>query len=146
MSARSRTKGASAERDVAQKLFAELGIGFSRVLDQYRDAGLGDLEPDDPQFPFCIEVKRRATANTCEPAWEAQAWKAAERANKHAAVIYRGDNRPWRVRVYADAVAEAFGSDCVCGVWLETDLQGFAWIAREIMADRARRRKDYAND
>ena len=137
MSRRSRTKGSSAEREVADLLFAELGIRFQRDLEQVRDEGRGDLIPDDPGFPFLLEVKRRAVANTCETAWEVQAFKAAEKSHLHPCVIYRGDRRPWRCRIYADAVAEAFGAVGVSTRWFETDVQGLAWVAREIMAGRA---------
>lgn len=136
MSKRSRNKGSAAEREVADKLFAELGIRFERDLEQCRDAGRGDLMPDDPAFPFLIEVKRRAVANTCEGAWEAQAFRAAEKSHLHPCVVYRGDRRDWRCRIYADAVAEAFGAVGVSTRWFETDLQGLAWVAREIMAAR----------
>lgn len=136
----SRTKGASAEREVARELFAELGITFNRDLDQYRANGRGDLIADDADFPFLCEIKRRRVANGCEGAWEAQAFEAAQRAGLHPAIIYRGDRRPWRVRIYMDAVAESVGAAAVSTTWVETDLQGFAWIAREIMAVRAMRK------
>ena len=45
------------ERDLAKLLFLELGINFTRNLEQYRTAQGGDLIPDNEQFPFSIEAK-----------------------------------------------------------------------------------------
>jgi Holliday junction resolvase-like predicted endonuclease len=133
----SRTKGSGGEREVAQELHRQLGIHFKRNLEQSRSGG-GDLVCDDPSFPFCIEIKRRASGWTCDPAWEAQAFRAARDANLHPAIIYRFDRQAWRSRLWIDAVAEAVGAGAVAGQWLETDLHGFSWICREIMARRAR--------
>jgi hypothetical protein len=56
----SRTKGAQFEREVAKLLLLELGITFKRDLRQYQEADHGDLIPDDPAFPFELELKRYA--------------------------------------------------------------------------------------
>ncbi len=133
----SRQKGASAEREVAKLLFAELGMEFKRDLRQYQKADYGDLITDDAAWPFCIEVKRYAKGWTCKPAWEAQVWASAKAAGKLPCVIYRYDGQQWRVRVWIDAVGEALGAQPVAGVHFDTDITGFAWIAREIMARRA---------
>jgi Holliday junction resolvase-like predicted endonuclease len=134
----SRNKGASGEREVAQELHRQLGMNFKRNLEQSRSGG-GDLVCDETAFPFSIEVKRRASGWTCDPKWEAQAFRAAKETGQHPCVIYRFDRQEWRCRVWIDAVAESVGSHCVSTRWLETDMQGFAWIAREIMAHRAAR-------
>jgi hypothetical protein len=55
-----RNKGADFERSTAKELFRELGIGFKRDLEQTRTAGHADLIPDDPAFPFALELKRYA--------------------------------------------------------------------------------------
>lgn len=133
----SRTKGAQGERDVAKLLHAELGMTFARRLSQYQQSGQDDLTCDDPGFPFSIEVKRYAKGWTCRPAWECQAFDAARGTGKHPCVIYRFDGQQWRARIWIDAVAEALGTQAVSGVHMDTDLQGFAWFAREIMARRA---------
>jgi Holliday junction resolvase len=133
----SRMKGATAEREVANELFRELGMNFRRDLQQYQECERGDLVCEDPGFPFLIEIKRYANGWTCKPAWEAQVFRAAEGTGLHPAIFYRFDRQTWRVRVYLDAVIEAVGGHSVSGHWLETDIQGFAWIAREIMAGRA---------
>ena len=135
----SRNKGSNAEREVAKLLFAELGMTFKRDLDQYRANDLGDLICDDPAFPFTIEVKRYAKGWICKPAWEAQVFKAAQAARKHPCIIYRYDGQQWRARVYMDAIAQAVGASAVCTVHADTDVLGFAWICREIMARNAER-------
>ena len=127
----SRNKGAGGEREVASLLFAELGIKFERDLEQYRKEDRGDLIANTDDFPFLIEVKRYAKGWTCKPAWESQAFKAAKACNKQPCVIYRFDRQDWRVRLYLDA----FGWTST--QWIETDIQGFAEIAREIMAGTA---------
>lgn len=137
----SRTKGATAEREVAKELYRELGMNFRRDLQQYQQGELGDLVCDDPGFPFLIEIKRYAMGWTCKPAWEAQVFKALEKSGRddlHPCIIYRFDRQDWRARVYMDAVAEAVGGYKNTTTWLETDIQGFAYIAREIMAGRAK--------
>jgi Holliday junction resolvase len=135
----SRQKGAGGEREVAKELFLELGMTFKRDLRQYQQTDLGDLVCDNEDFPFVIEVKRYAKGWACKPAWETQAFRAAKAAQKHPCVIYRYDGQQWRCRVYMDAVAEAIGATSVCTVHLDTNIQGFAWICREIMATRAKR-------
>ena len=64
--ANSRAKGAKWERDLAKMLYLELGISFSRNLEQYRTAEGGDLIPDDESFPFSIEAKHYATGRGCK--------------------------------------------------------------------------------
>lgn len=127
----SRNKGANGEREVATLLFEELGIKFERDLEQYRKEDRGDLLTDVNEWPFTIEVKRYASGYTCKFAWEAQAMKAAQAAGKHPCVIYRYDRQEWRVRLYLDALGWTSTQ------WIETNIQGFAEIAREIMAGKA---------
>lgn len=134
----SRNKGASAERDVAKILHAELGINFKRDLEQTREADHGDLIADDDAWPFIIEVKHYATGWDCKAAWEVQAHKAAAAARKHPAVVYRYNGQKWRARIYMPAICEALGASTqLNGAYFDTSLQHFAYIAREIMAGRA---------
>lgn len=134
--AESRRKGAAGEREVASLLFAELGMKFSRDLRQYQRSDLGDLVCEDEDFPFVIEVKRYAAGWTCKPAWEVQAFRSAQEAQKHPCVIYRYDGQKWRARVWIDAISEAIGSPVVAGFSADLDIHGFCWIARELMARR----------
>ena len=77
-----RHKGAAAEREIAKLLLDELGIAFKRDLEQYRAAEHGDLICDDPDFPFCIEVKRYKSGCAAQPAWWDQACAAASACQK----------------------------------------------------------------
>ncbi len=133
MSAHSRNKGAAFERHVAQELLDRLGVTFRRDLDQYRAAEHGDLIPDDPAFPFVIECKRYATGNVCVPAWKAQAAAAARAADKRPAVIFKFDRQDTRVSVPLSAFCDAWPAD----QWAEVTLDGFALLARELMAEAA---------
>lgn len=135
--ANSRGKGAAFEREIATALFSELGITFKRDLDQYRERDRGDLIPDDPAFPFAIECKVRAKGADALGEWVAQVLKAARDTGKHPALIYKFNHKPVRVRIWIDAVAEAVGGQAVSTQWLDTNIQGFAWVSREIMARRA---------
>lgn len=132
----SRAKGAGGEREVAKELFSQLGMTFKRDLEQYRESDRGDLICEHEDFPFIIEVKRHAKGWTCKPAWESQVFKACEGTSKYPCVIYRYDGQQWRARVWIDAVADAVNGHAVSGVHFDTDLLGFAWIAREIMAGK----------
>ena len=78
-----RNKGASFEREVAIMLRDELGIGFKRDLEQYRAGAHADLIPDDPAFPFTLELKRYKDGPIGgAPAWWEQVKTAAEREQK----------------------------------------------------------------
>ncbi len=133
MSAHSRRKGHAFERHVAQELLDRLGISFRRDLDQYRAAEHGDLIPDDPAFPFVIECKRCATGSTCLASWKTQAIAAASAADKRPAVIFRFDRQDTRVAVPLSAFCDAWPAD----QWAEVTLDGFALLARELMAEAA---------
>jgi hypothetical protein len=132
MSAKSRNKGASFERDIARQLEALLGIKFERNLEQVRTAAHGDLVPNDPAFPFSCELKRYASGISCLTAWKDQSSKAAAMCGKIPAVIFKFDRQPVRV-----AVPLACLTDGKCdnpAEWAEITLEGFAYVAREIMA------------
>ncbi|MDP5216713.1 hypothetical protein Q5Y75_05740 [Ruegeria sp. 2205SS24-7] len=129
----SRTKGAAYEREVALELHALTGINFARNLRQYQKSGDDDLRADDDAWPFAIECKRYATANTCAPAWKKQAEEAAERQDKLPAVCWRGDRMETRVSVPMYAFCAAFSRH----QWADLSLQGFASLAREIMSGAA---------
>lgn len=114
---------------------ALFGMKFKRDIEQFRQADLGDLLCDDPDFPFIVECKRYGSGNGVQPSWLRQARKAADAANKHWAVVYQYDRRPVRVAVSLAAIADAMGNKDFHKktIW-ESDLDGFAEIAREIMA------------
>lgn len=136
-----RNRGSSFELDIARQLFDELGITFKRNLEQVRTAGLGDLLPDDPAFPFSLELKRRKSGYGIPSGAWLQAITASDiTAGIYPAVIYRYDHRLPRVVVPFSAVAE-----------METGLQTktlndkadisfprFCKMTREIMAWRSK--------
>ena len=132
MSARSRNKGATFEREVARELYLLTGIGFARNLEQCRDAALADLVPDDPAFPFVVECKRRGNGARCEPAWIAQVEAAAAAAGKLPAVVFRFDRAPVRVAVPMHAILPTLPAN----EWAEITLPAFAALAAEVMARR----------
>lgn len=119
----SRTKGAAFEREVAKALFLELGISFKRDLRQFQEAGHGDLIPDDPAFPFELELKRYATGPISgTDNWWRQVTTAANKTGKRPALIYRYDRQPIRVVVEMQ------------GIKANISFEDFCFLAREIMA------------
>jgi len=124
-----RNKGAAYERKMAQDLFLQLGIGFKRDLEQYRTGGYADLIPDDPAFPYTLELKRyRDGPIGGAPAWWKQVEVAAEREGKWPCLIYKYDRKPDRVVIPLASILDG-GEGKV-----ETDLQTFCFIVRELMA------------
>ena len=134
-SVNSRAKGARVERDIAQTLEGLTGVKFLRNLEQSRSADQGDLIPDDPDWPFSIEIKARAAGISCLAAWKAQSARSAEACGKLPAVVFKFDRQPIRVAVPFSAICAPFtphsGAE---DEWAEITLQGLAYIAAEIMA------------
>jgi hypothetical protein len=119
----SRSKGAAFEREVAKLLLLELGIGFKRDLRQYQTSGHADLIPDDPAFPFELELKRYATGPINGPdSWWQQVCEAAKRTGKQPALIYKYDRQPIR------CVVEMQGIRC------NISFDDFCFMTRETMA------------
>ena len=135
MSAKSRNKGASFEREIAKQLEAMLGIKFDRNLEQVRTAAHGDLVANDPDWPFSCELKRYASGISCLTPWKEQSSKAAAMCGKIPAVIFKFDRQPIRVAVPIACLTDGKCSDP--SEWAEITLDGFAYIAREIMAAKA---------
>jgi len=124
-----RNKGASFEREVANMLRDELGIGFKRNLEQYRTAGHADLIPDDPAFPFTLELKRYKDGPIGgAPAWWDQASGAADLDGKMPCLIYKYDRKPMRCVIPVAAL-----TDCDHDYTVEVDFETFCYIAREAM-------------
>ena len=131
MTINSRTKGSTFERDIARELELLTGVSFKRDLEQYRAGDHGDLIPSDPAWPFVLECKRYASGNGCAPAWKEQASKAAEAEGRIPAVIFKFDRLPIRVAVPMAALGHDYAG------WAEIDLPALAYLAREIMAEKA---------
>ena len=124
-----RNKGASFEREVANMLRDELGIGFKRDLEQYWAGAHADLIPDDPAFPFTLELKRYKDGPIGGSiGWLEQVKVAAEREQKMPCLIYKYDRKPMRCVIPLAAL-----TDCDHGYTAEVDFETFCFIAREAM-------------
>lgn len=135
MSVDSRAKGARVERDIAHILEGLTGVKFLRNLEQSRSADQGDLIPDDPAWPFSIEIKARAAGISCLAAWKAQSARSAEACGKLPAVVFKFDRQPIRVAVQFKALAQACGATFGdADEWAEITLPGLAYLAAEMMA------------
>ena len=137
MGAHSRNKGSAFEREVAQELFLQTGIRFARDLEQVRTAERGDLIADTAAWPFLIECKRRASGTACDPAWKQQADRAALAAGLMPCVIFRYDRQPTRVAVKLRHAMECLSRGRWSAEeehWIECNLTGLAYMAREHMA------------
>ena len=100
----SRTKGASAERELFKLISEATGIEVKRNLVQTREGGF-----DSSVGRFAIEVKRQE--NLDFTSWWDQAVKQAEIAKLMPMLAYRKSRYPWRVRVWSiDYVALHGGS------------------------------------
>lgn len=130
-----RSKGAKWERDLGKALFLELGITFSRNLEQYRTAEGGDLIPNNEQFPFSIEAKHYKSGVGCKPEWWKQSEKAAIAANKMPCVIYKYDRYKPRAVVSLEAIAKMYGTQDDGKILVELSIEGFCYLCRELMND-----------
>lgn len=129
-----KTKGAGFERDVARELEGLLGIKFDRnPFEQQRQANQPDLVTRLDSWPFSIECKRYK-GGSFMPAWWKQSQSAAEAHGKFACVIYKFDRKPIKVAVGWDAIGAMAGVEYNEDGLVFTNLEGFAFIAREIMA------------
>ncbi|WP_295457504.1 restriction endonuclease [uncultured Thiodictyon sp.] len=99
-----RTKGATAERELAALIFDELGVKLVRNLDQSRRGGHDLIVTDDETGPvaaslarYALEVKRHAaTPPGSVRAWWGQAESQAARVGLVPALAYRADRGAWR--------------------------------------------------
>lgn len=139
-----RNKGSAYERDVKNRLIDSLGLEFSRVFSQWAEAGLPDLVCEDDAFPFVIECKRYKAGSTfASPSHWDQACRAATKAGKIPALVYKFDRLPerWRVPINALAqlaaynpaqdTAEQYDWRYAC----EMTFDDFCMVARELMCD-----------
>lgn len=93
----SRTKGASAEREIVKILQDELGVKLVRNLEQTRNGG-HDLiaEPGSLLDRYAIEIKRYAKiSNALLQGFWKQAVEQAKAVNKVPVLIYRQDRSDW---------------------------------------------------
>ncbi len=137
MTINSRNKGATFERDIARELELLTGISFKRNLEQSRAVDHCDLIASDPAFPFSLELKRYAAGVGCKPAWWAQAKRAAAKTGKSPCVVYKYDRRETRVCLPIEVLGNGCMPPSEVDTWFETNLNGLAYVAREIMAGAA---------
>lgn len=92
----SREKGRKAEGEVARLFRDHLGIEVRRILNQYREVGLGDLEGWDGVL---VEVKRyaRVTPGLIASWWTETLNEAGE--GDAPILAYRGDGQAWTFRL-----------------------------------------------
>jgi hypothetical protein len=133
----SRAKGAAFERQIAARLEGLTGIRFQRNLEQVRAVDHCDLIADDPAWPFSLELKRYASGTGCKPEWRAQAERAAAKTGRIPVVIYQFDRRAVFVSVPLAAIGRALGQEWTEPGWAEINLEGLAYMAGELMAERA---------
>ena len=112
----SRTKGASAEREVFKIISDSLGIKVERNLVQTREGGSDTVVGD-----WAIEVKRQETLSI--NAWWEQAVEQALRVNKKPMLIYRKSRMPWKVVIYARDLVGFYGGTVISEELAEIGLQ-----------------------
>lgn len=138
-----RAKGSAYERTVAKNLEAQLGIKFTRILEQTREADLGDLKPDDDAFPFIVECKRyKSGSSHATPSHWDQACRAALKADKLPALVYKYDRLPERWRVPVEALARLRSykpqqneDEYSWKHAVELSFEDFCMIVRELMCE-----------
>ena len=100
MGKKSRTKGATFEREICKVIYEELGVEVRRNLSQLQESGLGDIELE----PFLIECKRYASGNWFQKSWWEQCKAAAAKGNLIPVLIWKYDRLPIRVTMPIYAV------------------------------------------
>jgi len=127
--ANGRQKGAAFERLICKMLHDELGdYNWRRDLEQYRAGEHGDIICDEPSWPWMIECKRYASGGV-SAAWWQQATTAARAADKYAALVYKFDRQPIKVRIHLAVLMQDENWDD--GNWVDMEWPTFIYIARE---------------
>jgi Holliday junction resolvase len=120
MGKRSRTKGATYEREIASTLQKALGVEVKRRLGQAREGG-EDIDLTTLALPLTLECKRRAQPLVALK-WLEQAQAASEGKGSTPVVITRGDNSPSLVVMTLDD-------------WLAMFTKALAWALTEEALD-----------
>ena len=94
VSAKSRNKGAAAEREVLRLLGDELGLMLTRNLTQTREGGADCLGIKG----FAVEVKRQERLS--RPAWWRQACEQAQRVGAEPLLLYRRNREQWQAFIH----------------------------------------------
>jgi len=127
----SRTKGATAERQLIKEIHEWTGIKLTRNFSQASAGGHDLIGLDD----WAIECKRYSVAKEHDKKlWWQQAVAQARRVDKRPVVCYREDRRPWRCILPYPEHTTIFGlEDFRCTA--DVDLELFCGILREEMSD-----------
>ena len=88
----SRRKGSGFEYEIIQWIEDNFGERPQRVLDQVREADLGDIHFG----PFLIECKRYASGTWHRPEWWQQCLSASEKLDRIPVLVYRFDRQPMK--------------------------------------------------
>lgn len=124
----SRTKGASAERQVIKLIEDELGVKLKRNLMQSFEGG-HDLQGEGCLADFAIEIKHYAkVTNALIKQWWIQAVEQAERVKKHPVLIYRGDREQFKVMIEGRLVGGLFE---FADDQLTMSFESFCYLVRE---------------
>ena len=123
----SRTKGASAERELFKIVGDMLGIKVERNLEQTRDGGADTIVGE-----WALEVKRQEILHIDD--WWEQTTRQATIAYKQPMLIYRKSRQPWRVRVLAEDYLRHHGAVVDVDGCLEMALeQGVALLGEIVL-------------
>jgi Holliday junction resolvase len=126
--ARSRNKGARGEREICALLRDNLGGQYNRLLKQYQQSQLADIE--QLVGPYSLEVKNCATLEL--KSWWGQAVQAATKRGAIPCLAYKVPRKGWRFRVPLPKAWESghqWGRDLQYTMDLAPD--GFFLIVRE---------------
>lgn len=126
----SRDKGARGEREVCKMLSENLGGTYNRLLKQYQQSQLSDIE--QLVGVYSLEVKNCAKVNL--RAWWQQAVTAADKRGAVPCLAYKVARRGWKFVVplpQAWATGKQWARDIQYTMTLEPD--GFYLIVREQM-------------
>ncbi len=136
----SRRKGATGEREFSTALHGLIGVRLARNLEQSRRGGHDLTLPPDTPGPvaetlarLAVECKRYATTPPGSlSAWWSQACAQAERAGLWPVLAYRGDRRPWRIRLpLATVRPDLFPVWHDAELAIDLSLAAFACLVRE---------------
>lgn len=120
MTAHSRNKGCSGEREFCRLLSEALGTQISRNITQVRDGGYDILGVS----LFDIEVRRREQVS--EGAWWKEVCERPIADGRYPALAYRQNRKPWRILIPLRFFREKGGNE---PVWLTLD--GFVHVVRD---------------
>ena len=131
MAKKSRDKGKAGEREFLNLLGDELGMRFSRNLNQADEGGADNTQLSG----WVIEIKRYAKPSIAT--WWRQACSQVE-LGQWPVLAYRIDRQSWRVMVPMGAVHVGFTDspylDVEMGVTLS--IKGFAAVVREHLSSQ----------